>query len=188
MKEVLSLKLGEKITILKSMDLVPTCYYGTILSYYYDSYAQYNNCLYINIKLFRQRKVTRIVLLPSDTFFIFSGKFDKCWNKENISDTESLLYRWSYNDFKNNKRLIFYHEYGKEFLLKHIDFIYVDDCFVEYLSSNNLNDTTAINDNKYIDVIRDMLSGCDIRKCKDYFSMYGYSFSKCLNKALNIYV
>ena len=76
-KELAKLKemIGEKISILKSSDLVPACYYGTLQGFKIDKWAQYENCLYIYIKLFRKRSVNKIIITPNEDSFIFKGDF-----------------------------------------------------------------------------------------------------------------
>ena len=128
--------IGEKISILKSSDLVPACYYGTLQGFKIDKWAQYENCLYIYIKLFRKRSINRIVITPNETSFIFKGDFGKCWNKEEISSKESLLHRITYNDIKNNNNLILSHNYGENIECLQYGFI---DSTGDYLLSNCLN-------------------------------------------------
>ena len=128
--------IGEKISILKSSDLVPACYYGTLQGFKIDKWAQYENCLYIYIKLFRKRSINRIVITPNETSFIFKGDFGKCWNKEKISSNESLLHRITYNDIKNNNNLILSHNYGENIECLQYGFI---DSTGDYLLSNSLN-------------------------------------------------
>ena len=128
--------IGEKISILKSSDLVPACYYGTLQGFKIDKWAQYENCLYIYIKLFRKRSINRIVITPNETSFIFKGDFGKCWNKEKISSNESLLHRITYNDIKNNNNLILSHNYGENIECLQYGFI---DSTGDYLLSNCLN-------------------------------------------------
>ena len=128
--------IGEKISILKSSDLVPACYYGTLQGFKIDKWAQYENCLYIYIKLFRKRSINRIVITPNETSFIFKGDFGKCWNKEKISSNESLLHRITYNDIKNNNNLILSHNYGDAIDCLQYGFI---DSTGDYLLSNSLN-------------------------------------------------
>ena len=128
--------IGEKISILKSSDLVPACYYGTLQGFKIDKWAQYENCLYIYIKLFRKRSINRIVITPNETSFIFKGDFGKCWNKEKISSNESLLHRITYNDVKNNNNLILSHNYGDAIDCLQYGFI---DSTGDYLLSNSLN-------------------------------------------------
>ena len=137
--ELLKLKemIGEKISVLKAFDLVPNCYYGTLEGFKIDKWAQYENCLYIYIKLFRKRNINRIVITPNETTFIFKDNFDKCWNKEKINSRESLLHRITYDDIKNNNNLILSHNYGDEIeCLQQYDFI---DITGDYLLSNCLN-------------------------------------------------
>ena len=136
--ELLKLKemIGEKISILKTSDLVPCCYYGTLTGFKIDRWAQYENCLYIYIKLFRKRSINRIVITPNETTFIFKDNFDKCWNKEKINSRESLLHRITYNDIKNNNNLILSHNYGEEIECLQNGFI---DITGDYLLSNCLN-------------------------------------------------
>ena len=128
--------IGEKISILKSSDLVPACYYGTLEGFKINKWAQYENCLYIYIKLFRKRNINRIVITPNETTFIFKGDFSKCWNKEKISSNESLLHRITYNDIKNNNNLIVSHNYGEAIECLQYGFI---DVTGDYLLSNCLN-------------------------------------------------
>ena len=92
--------IGEKISVLKASDLVPSCYYGTLEGFKIDKWAQYENCLYIYIKLFRKRSISKIIITPNETTFIFKDNFNKCWNKEKINSRESLLHRITYNDVK----------------------------------------------------------------------------------------
>ena len=128
--------IGEKISILKSSDLVPACYYGTLQGFKIDKWAQYENCLYIYIKLFRKRRVSRIVITQNETTFIFKDNFGKCWNKEKINSNESLLHRITYNDIKNNNNLILSHNYGENIECLQYGFI---DSTGDYLLSNCLN-------------------------------------------------
>ena len=137
-KELAKLKemIGEKISILKSSDLVPACYYGTLQGFKIDKWAQYENCLYIYIKLFRKRSINRIIITPNETTFIFKDNFNKCWNKEEINSRESLLHRITYNDIKNNNNLILSHNYGDAIECLQYGFI---DSTGDYLLSNCLN-------------------------------------------------
>ena len=128
--------IGEKISILKTSDLVPCCYYGTLIGFKIDRWAQYENCLYIYIKLFRKRSINRIVITPNETTFIFKDNFNKCWNKEKINSAESLLHRITYDDIKNNNNLILSHNYGEEIECLQNGFI---DITGDYLLSNCLN-------------------------------------------------
>ena len=137
-KELAKLKemIGEKISILKSSDLVPSCYYGTLEGFKVDKWAQYENCLYIYIKLFKKRKITKIVITPNESTFIFKGNFGKCWNKEKISSNESLLHRITYNDIKNDNNLILSHNYREAIECLQYGFI---DSTGDYLLSNSSN-------------------------------------------------
>ena len=128
--------IGEKISILKTSDLVPACYYGTLEGFKIDKWAQYENCLYIYIKLFRKRSISKIIITPNETTFIFKDNFDKCWNKEKINSRESLLHRITYNDIKNNNNLILSHNYGEDIECLQNGFI---DITGDYLLSNCLN-------------------------------------------------
>ena len=137
-KELAKLKemIGEKISVLKSSDLVPACYYGTLQGFKIDKWAQYENCLYIYIKLFRKKSINKIVIAPNETTFIFKGDFGKCWNKEKINSNESLLHRITYNDIKDNNNLILSHNYGDDIECLQNGFI---DITGDYLLSNCLN-------------------------------------------------
>ena len=128
--------IGEKISVLKASDLVPSCYYGTLTGFKIDKWAQYENCLYIYIKLFRKRSINRIIITPNETTFIFKDNFNKCWNKEKINSTESLLHRITYNDVKNDNNLILSHNYGEDIECLQYGFI---DVTGDYLLSNCLN-------------------------------------------------
>ena len=128
--------IGEKISILKTSNLVPACYFGTLKGFKIDRWAQYENCLYIYIKLFKKRSINRIVITPNETTFIFKDNFGKCWNKEKISSTESLLHRITYNDIKNDNNLILSHNYGETIECLQYGFI---DRTGDYLLSNSSN-------------------------------------------------
>ena len=128
--------IGEKISILKTSNLVPACYFGTLKGFKIDRWAQYENCLYIYIKLFKKRSINRIVITPNETTFIFKDNFGKCWNKVKISSTESLLHRITYNDIKNDNNLILSHNYGETIECLQYGFI---DRTGDYLLSNSSN-------------------------------------------------
>ena len=137
-KEIAKLKkmIGKKISVLKTSDLVPACYHGTLQGFKIDKWAQYKNCLYIYIKLFRKRRISRIVITPNETTFIFKDNFGKCWNKEKINANENLLHRITYNDIKNNNNLILSHNYGENIEYLQYGFI---DITGDYLLNNCLN-------------------------------------------------
>jgi hypothetical protein len=116
MKE-LNLQIGEKYTVLNAGELIPTRIYGTLKGYYYSNFAQYKNALYIYIQRPRAKIIDRLVFTV-DTIFIFKGKFEDCWRKEVIKETEqtttSLLHRFTYEDLKDNENLEYYNDGLKE--------------------------------------------------------------------------
>ena len=99
--ELLKLKemIGEKISVLKASDLVPSCYYGTLIGFKIDKWAQYENCLYIYIKLFRKRSINRIIITPNEDSFIF--KYD--YTDKEILEALEIVNLTSEKDKKYSK-------------------------------------------------------------------------------------
>jgi len=185
----LNLTIGEKYTVLNAGDLVPTRYYGTLMGYYFDKWAQYENALYIYIKRPRARRVDRLVF-TTDKLFIFKDKFEDCWRKEVVSETEqattSLLHRFTYNDVKDNENLVYYND-GLVDGFKPVtdNFEYLLDMTGDFIDNNNLKPIEAPENASYIDYIRTLLTRYNVNDLLNYIKAEGYSLlEKSINKAV----
>lgn len=161
-----SLKIGEKYSVIFPNDLVPTNYQGTLQGYYFSSYAQYDNCLFLFLKLkgTRRNSVERIVLTPGQTTIIVKGwDFKKCWRKEVIAEnkdtTVSKLHRLTINDFEPSQ-VVLYKELRQEFEMSNIE----DDLegFLDYTTSyccnNDIRYFNAEQNESYINYIKTLLT------------------------------
>jgi len=162
-----NLMMGRKVTILNTEDLVPSFSKGTIQSFYYSKYAQYDNALFIYLKRFRSKKIDRIVITPVDTVYIFDGfTWDTAWRKELISDdgtmTHTLLHRWTYDDLKDNKDLIYSHSFNEEFTNIKTD----NDCFIDltcdFMYDNDITPFDAPENVSYINYIKSLISSYNV--------------------------
>lgn len=184
-----NLQVGSRITVLKPMDLVPTRVFGTLQGYYISSYAQYKNALYLFIKPYRARKTMRITILPDDTAFIFSGNFKEAWRKELIREskeaTVSQLHRITFNDVKDNKDLIYYHEYGQE-IEGNLNFDMFADCTSDYMCNNNIRNFEALENEDYIEYIKRLLTLYNVNTMLECCKLEGYSIlENCIKKAIS---
>ena len=186
MKE-LNLVIGEKYTVLKSDDLVPSRYYGTLKGYHFDKWAQYENCLYLYIQRPRAKRVDEIIISIEKTF-IFKGDFKESHRKEVIKDTEtithSLLHRWTYNDLKDNKTLVYYHDFKEEFNVNN-DLDSFVDLTGEYIMNNNIKPIEAPENENYINYIKSLLTKYNVNNLKNYIDKLGYRLLQLsFNKAI----
>lgn len=180
----MNLKLNETITILKPWDMIPSRVTGKIKGYYFSNYAQYENALYIYIQRPRAKKIDRVVILPTDITFIFKGKFEECWRKEEISSRENLLHRITFEDVKDNKNLIYSHLYGEEFTLND-NLEYFLDSTGDYMMYNNIRAKEAEANEGYINYIKELSQNFNIGKIKDLCKNEGYTvLLNCINKAV----
>ena len=188
MKE-LNLTIGQKYTVLNVGDLVPTRIYGTLKGYYYGNFAQYKNALYIYIQRPRAKKVDRLVFTV-DTIFIFKGNFKECWRKEVIKEsgtsTTSLLHRFTYNDLKDNKDLVYYNDGLKQEYKPITDnFEWFIDSTGDYLCNNNIRAYEALENEGYINYMKSLLTKYNVNKLKEYIINEGYNMlENCINKAV----
>jgi hypothetical protein len=183
----LNLIIGEKYTVLKTDELVPLRICGILKGYHFDKWAQYENCLYIYIQRPRVKRVDEIII-SIEKCFIFKGDFKEIHRKEVIKDTKtithSLLHRWTYNDLKDDKTLVYYHDFKEEFNVND-NF----DCFIDvtadYLINNNIKGYEAgINEN-YISYIKSLLVKYNVNTLKEYVKNEGYvSLINNINKAV----
>lgn len=185
---MLNLKIGQKITVLKSDSLVPELYKGILKGYYYSKFAQHENALYLYIQRPRAKKVDRIII-SSDTAFIFNGyALNDIHRKEVISDNGDIkinkLHRWTYEDFKDNKDLIFYHEFRSDFDGVNNNIERFIDLTGEYIQNNNIRSREAIDNEGYISYIKELVQNYNINNLKQFIRNEGYSIlEKCLNLA-----
>ena len=185
----LNLQIGEKYTVLNAGDLVPTRYYGTLKGYYYSNFAQHKNALYIYIQRPRARKVDRLIF-TSDKIFIFKGKFENCWRKEVISETEqattSLLHRYTYNDLKDNENLVYYNDgLVNEYKPSTNDFEGLIDNTGDFIYNSSIRPIEAPENDGYIDYIRTLLTRYNVNDLKKYINELGYILlEKSINKAV----
>lgn len=72
-----TLKLNKEITILKFSDFgYPICIKLKLEDTFLRSYAQYNNCLQIQGKQPRKRKLSAYLIKPYENFIIYNGFVD----------------------------------------------------------------------------------------------------------------
>ena len=181
----LEVKIGERVTILKPNSLVPELYKGTVQCYYFGKYAQYENALFLYIRIYRGKRIQRIVLLPSDVVFIFKGfNFDKSWNKERVSENHSRLHRITYNDVKDNKDLIYHKAYGEEFVGINNNPESFIDYTGDFLCDNAIRAKEAINSAEYIEYIKQLVRSYNLNTLLDSIKKEGYHLlEQCVNKA-----
>ena len=184
----LNLQIGEKYTVLNAGDLVPTRYYGTLKGYYYSNFAQHKNALYIYIQRPRARKVDRLIF-TSDKIFIFKGKFENCWRKEVISETEqattSLLHRYTYNDLKDNENLVYSFQGRIDTFSINNDFEGLIDNTGDFIYNNGIKVKEASENDSYIDYIRTLLTRCNVNDLLNYIKLEGYTLlENSINKAV----
>lgn len=183
----LNLQIGQKYTVLLTEDLVPTRYYGTLKGYHFNKWAQYENCLYLYIQRPRAKRVDEIII-SIDTVLIFKGNFKESFRREVIKETEtathSLLHRWSYEDVKDNKNLVYYHEFREKFKVND-NFDYLIDTTADYLIDNNIKGNEAGNNEGYINYIKSLVTKYNVNKLKEYITKEGYvSLISNINKAV----
>ena len=176
MKE-LNLVIGEKYTVLETMDLLPTRVYGTLKGYYYSNFAQYENALYIYIQRPRHKKVDRIVL-TTDTFYIFKGDFKECWNKKenwNGNSRMTELKRFTFEDLKDNENLVYsFQGHNDKFNIDN-DFEYLIDVTGDFIYNNSIKPIEAPENESYIDYIRSLLTRYNVNDLLNYIKIEGYS-------------
>lgn len=183
----LNLTIGEKYTVLETMDLLPTRIYGTLKGYYYSNFAQHENALYIYIQRPRCKKVNRIVL-TTDTFYIFKGDFKECWNKEenfNGNARMTELKRFTYDDLKDNENLVYSFQGHNDTFNINNDFEGLIDNTGDFIYNNGLKPIEAPENASYIDYIRTLLTRCNINDLLNYIKAEGYILlENSINKAV----
>ena len=159
--------VGKKITVLKPNELVPTRIYGTLEGFYLDKFAQYDNCLYLYIKGFRQRHTTRIIIDPHTVAFIFVGDFQKSWNKEKINENLTNLLRITYEDVKDDKNLILNHAYAEEF--QNLErYEYFSDITADYCYDNDIFKEAQLTNEGYKNYIKDLITLFNVENLKNW--------------------
>lgn len=186
---MLNIKIGQKVSILNAGDLVPSLYKGVIKGFYYSDYAQYKNALYIYIQRPRAKRIDRLVFLPSDTVFIFNGyTWKDVHRKEVIKETEevthTLLHKWTYKDVKNNKDLIYHHEYGEEFTGVNDSIERFIDLTGDYICNNDIKAREADKNDNYINYIKELIQNYNVNSLMKYIKSQNYIIlEKCLKLA-----
>lgn len=186
MKE-LNLVIGEKYTILKPDELIADRWHGTLKGYHFDKWAQYENCLYLYIQRPRAKRVDEIII-SIEKCFIFKGNFKESYRKEVIKETEkiehSLLHRWTYEDLKNNKDLVYFHDFKEEFNVNN-DLESFVDLTGEYIMNNNIKPIEAPESDEYISYIKSLLTRYNVNNLKKYIDNLGYRLlQQSFNKAI----
>jgi hypothetical protein len=175
MKE-LNLKIGEKYTILKTDELVPLRICGTLKGYHFGKWAQYENCLYIYIQRPRVKRVDEIIV-SIEKCFIFKGDFKEIHRKEVVKDDGNItitnLHRWTYDDLKDNKTLVYYHDFKEAFNVND-DYDYFVDVTGEYIQNNNIKPVEAPTNENYISYIKTLLTRYNVNELKKYINSLGY--------------
>ncbi|WP_291566892.1 MULTISPECIES: hypothetical protein [unclassified Clostridium] len=189
MKKI-NITIGQKVAVLNAGDLVPTLYKGVVRGFYYSKYAQYENALYIYIQRPRAKRIDRLVLLETNIFFIFDGyNFKETWRKEIMKDTKevthSLLHKWTYEDLKDNKDLIYSHRYGEKFNVND-NFERFADVTCDYMMQNNIRHYEATTNENYINYIKEVIQNYNIDSLIKYTKSEGYVvLENCLKLATN---
>ena len=183
----LNLTIGQKISVLKPNGLSPELYKGILKGFYYSKYAQYENALFIYIQRPRAKRVDRIII-STDTAFIFNGYFKDMFREELVSDNGkvrcSKLNKWTYEDVKNNKDLIYHHEFKGEY-----DVNTNIDSFIEltgdYLCNNDIKPLKAPESIGYINYIKDLISNYNVNNLMEHIKAEGFTIlENCLNLAI----
>lgn len=181
----LNIEIGQKITILKPGELVPLLIAGKVEGFNYGKYAQYENSIFIYIRRPRRKHLDRIVIHEHETAFIFDGTFKDMHRKEKVNENMTNLHRWTYNDLKDNKNLIFYHCYGEKLQIEN-NFERFIDVTADYISDNNVNPREAEQNEGYINYIKEKVKNYNIDSLKSYLKNEGYYdiLIKCIDKAI----
>lgn len=154
--ENLNLKSGNKYTILKSNSLVPELYQFTLVNYYISNYAQYENCLFLVVKLKSHRRTSRIIIAHETAYIFNSWNFSKNWNKERVNDKISLLHRIKVEDIKDNKDLICIVNREDSFKVNDDNYSFID-CTTDYLINNNVRGKDQLDNEGYYSYIKGLL-------------------------------
>ena len=183
----LNLKINETITVLLPNELVPLKITGKLKGYYYNKFAQHENALYLFIQRPRRKKLDRIII-STDTAFILKGQLKEMFRRELVSQNESVamanLHRLTYDDFKDDENLLYYHEYNEKFNVND-DIEYFADCTCDFMIDNNIRHFEAEENEQYINYIKDIISTYNIGKVLNYCKIEGYNvLMNCINKAI----
>lgn len=188
---MLKLKIGEKFSVLLNNQLLPTLYKGVLQGYYYSNFAQYENALFLYIKRPRAKKVDRIVLIENESFFIFKGyTFNQNFRKEVIKNndkvTHTLLHRWTYNDLKGNKNLIFSHRYGEKFQNIQNNFERFSDLTADYMMYNDISPKDAQESTNYINYIKELIKNYNVNSLLKEIKENNFCIlESCFKKAIS---
>lgn len=183
-----NLKIGSKITVLKPNSLIPENVYGTLEGFFINRYAQYENALYLFIKPFRCRKITRMVITEGETVYILKGQLKDSWRRENISKTEQVtvaqLHRLTENDIKD--QLIYKHDFRTPFKGIENNYERFADMTADYMINNNIKAAEAEENDNYINYIKSIIGNYNVLNLKQYFINEDYDILvKCIDKAIN---
>lgn len=154
--ENLNLKVGNKYTVLKPNSLVPELYQFTLVNYYISNYAQYENCLFLVVKLKNHRKTSRIVIAHETAYIFNRWSFAKSWNKERVKDNSSLLHRIKSEDIKDNKDLICIVNREDNFKANDDNYSFIDYT-TDYMINNNVRGKDQLNNEGYYSYIKSLL-------------------------------
>lgn len=173
----LNLKVGNKYTLLKPNNLVPELYQFTLVNYYISNFAQYENNLFLIVKLKGCRKLTRIVI-ANETAYLFNGwSFSKAWRREKETENTSRLHRVNINDIKDNKNLVISININDSFICNDDNYSFIDFT-TDYIINNNCIGEKQLTNEGYYNYIKELLRDRNynlsnlIRQCKSLEYIY----------------
>lgn len=152
----LNLKVGNKYTVLKPNSLVPELYQFTLVNYYISNFAQYENSLFLVVKLKNHRRTSRIIIAHETAYIFNSWSFAKSWNKEKVNDNTSLLNRIKSEDIKDNKDLVCIVNREDNFKANNDNYSFIDYT-TDYMINNNVRGKDQLNNEGYYSYIKGLL-------------------------------
>lgn len=173
----LNLKVGNKYTLLKPNSLVPELYQFTLINYYISNFAQYENNLFLIVKLKGCRKLSRIIIANESAYLFDNWNFDKAWRKEKESENVNRLHRVSANDIKDNKDIICIINMGDSFICNDDNYSFIDFT-TDYIINNNCVGKEQLTNEGYYNYIKELLRDRNynlsnlIRQCKSLDYIY----------------
>lgn len=154
------LVVGNKYTIVKMEGFTPYSVNFTLVDYSFRNFAQYEDCLRLEVRFKRHRSNDIIWITPSDIVLIKEGWHNiDVYNRELIEDNEkvtmSRLHKINIEDFKNDKDTILYKPFRQGLYVP--DYDYLLDVTGDYICNNNIKPIDAPNNEGYIDYIKSII-------------------------------
>lgn len=169
---ILTNLIGERITVLKSMELVPYRVYGTLEGFFIGNYAQYKNVIHMFIKPYRKRKIERIIIMENEHTFIFKGLYENTWKKDKIDNNLTNLVRISYEDVKNDNNFVFTTYNNKLEVNTNIKRYF--NITTDFICNNDISPRTSMENGTYINYIKTLLHEYNAFELLEYAKNEGY--------------